>query len=685
MKKLFFAICFNLVFIGFSEARVTAISGYENIPQPTQSNAEPIVRNVSLDEFKEILKKGFKDAPKVNEKTINKNVSHVPSALRLQAKQNKNKSFFQKVYEQAIERVSVPQNTQRPDIANQHSFSTTSTEKQQQDWNVKGTPVITAYIPPNNTPVMVPALEHIPYLMSSLEVLPSGIVKFEDTITVIANGEKLKNGLTRILPLKVFNTEGEAQTLDYSVIGVRVNDMPVDYLIISNGKNALMVPKNDYQLPPGVYTYKFEYLVDNLLWDYDSFYQLYWDVGGNGWNLVVDRLGASLNLPQKDALIEHNILLGNSYNLATNAVSIHPNGPTAMAYIASRPLFIGEGMHLIANISKNSFTPESFWQKINRHFYGYGEVYLSILGLIIITISFIISWHFIKNNKSQMKITLNKTSMIIRYLTTNNFDAKSVCGFILDLYKKNIIDIQQSDDTILLIKRTDNFKSLTSNEQKALKKLFPTHETIFNVNKQNKLPLRRFSTTLRSGLTRQMLKFKLKLNLGYLLFSLVMLFLTETSIALFEFNSWYVFKILCLASFLSLAGIIIFKLGRNIWIKSINKFISLVLLAFSFIIFSAVISPLAALILILSIVIITMFLTLYSQRMGLIKQYIQEAGNFKDYLLSNRDNIVKSRSFVNYQSAIWAFDLEDMFIKEPSCEYNKLMIAKNILKILSDK
>ena len=37
------------------------------------------------------------------------------------------------------------------------------------------------------------------------------------------------------------------------------------------------------------------------------------------------------------------------------------------------------------------------------------------------------------------KINLNKTSVMMRYLLCNKFDKKSVCGFLLDLYKKNII------------------------------------------------------------------------------------------------------------------------------------------------------------------------------------------------------------------------------------------------------
>ncbi len=683
MKKLFFAICFSFLFVAISQAKITPVSGFEKIPQPTQNKEEPAVRDVSMSEFKEMLKKGFTEAREVDKANIDRNVSYIPSQVHRQKEEEKKKSFFQKVYEQAINRVSAPKNTARNDVVDIIPAKEFTIEKQQENWNEEGIPTITAYLPPNNTPFSVPALEHIPYLMSSIEVLPSGLVKFEDTVSVIANGNRLNKGLTKILPLRVFNAEGKSQKLDYSILNVQVNDLPVSYKLVSNGKNALMVPTKDYPLTPGIYTYKFEYVVDNLLWDYGAFYQLYWDVAGNGWNLVVDRLGASLNLPLQGTLVDHNVLLGSPSNLSSGAVYTQPNGLTATAYIAARPLFIGEGMHLIANISKAAFITETIWQKIIRNFYSYGDIYLSILGLIIITVSMIISGLYISKNKGQLKISLSKTPMLIRYLLFNRFDIKSVCGFLLDLYKKNIIDIQQAGETILLIKRTDNLKSLTSNEQKALKQIFPAHETVFNVNKQNILPIKRFSSILGRGLWKQMFSFNLKLNSGYLLLSSLILFFVEAAVSAFSLNSLYVFKIVSLTTILCFIAILSFLIGKKIWVKIFIRFVSIIIIAISIVLYSAVISPIAAIFLILSMIVITTALSIYSRRLGLLKQYIQDMGEFKDYLLKNHDNIVLGKNFLNYQSVIWAFDLENDFVPVANPEYNKLPIVENIAKIWS--
>ena len=686
MRKLFFAICFNLLLCLPVLAKVTPVSGYENIPtmQNDSANSEPEVHEVEFDDFKHFIQERFTTAPKADASSINKNVGYLPSLTRQQMEEENKKGFFQKIYEEALNRISTTPAPLRDDVATKDDI-VPEISTQEENWETANIPIITAYLPPHNTPFIIPALEHIPYLMNSIEILPSGLVKFEETIVVVSNGEKLKQGLTKILPLYVYNSEGKSQRLDYSIIGVRVNDMSVDYHLTDNGRNALLVPKDNYKLDPGIYTYKFEYLVDNLLWDYDNFYQFYWDIGGNGWNLVVDRLGASLALPTEGGIISQEVLLGSARRLSSNAVNIRPNGRFATAYIAARPLFIGEGMHLVANINKDVILSPTFWQKLVRSFYDYGDIYLALLGFIVIAGSFIISWRYIAQDKGQLKLFLPKTAMAIRYLLFNRFDLKSVCGFLLELYKKNIIDIQQSGDTILLIKRTDNTKTLQKYEINALRYLFPAHETVFTVNNKNLLPFKRFANCLDKGLQKQMLKFRLKLNLGYLLFSLAMLIVTEAFMAFFKLNSLYSFTVMVCASLACLAAVALWQFGHRRFIKVLAKLFSLDIILTSFIIFAAVVHPLSGIIIIASITVIVVALGIYSKRLGLIKHYIKDFANYRDYLLKHHDNIVLSRDFINYQAAIWALDLENDFVPSGRQEYYKLRIMSNILALLKQK
>lgn len=683
MKKLFFAICFNLVLGVDAFAAIRAVSGYEHIQRQDNTERETPIHEMELEDFKEMLAENFSQASEVNIETINKSVDYIPSVIKENIKKEEDKSLFQKIYEAAVNRVDAASSAvKREDVVSVKSEVTT-VRQQQNTWQDSTVPVVTAYLPPDNRPVYIPALEHISYLMNSIEVLPNGLVKFEETMVVVANGEKLKKGLTKILPARIYAKDGKSRRLDYSVIGVTVNDMPVDYRLTDNGNNILLIPSDDYDLTPGIYTYKFEYLVDNLLWEYDDFYNFYWDVGGNGWNLVIDRTGASLSLPVEGGILEQTVLIGVPGHLNENAASMRSNGRYATAYIASRPLFIGEGMFLMTHISKDTIVSPTLWQRIIRSFYDYGDVCFAMVGLFVIALSFKISWRYIAADKGQLKLSLNKTAMVIRYLLFNRFDTKSVCGFLLELYKKNIIDIQQSGDTILLIKRTDNVKSLKPYEQKALQKLFPGHETVFSINRQNKLPFKRFAAVLEQGLGKEMLKFRLKLNTGYLFFSLSMLFVTEAFISALKIDSGYVFTIISISTLIALGAVALWYCGCRRWLKVLARLMALDIVICCFIVMSAVINPFAAALLLLSVMVIVFSLTVYSKRMGLIKHYIQEMSVFKQYLQEHHDNIVLGKNFLNYQAAIWAYDMEDEFVPSGNPEYWKLPVVKEIAKILS--
>jgi hypothetical protein len=683
MKKLFLAICFNLLMFSIQPtlARVTPVSGYASVPQPqtAQNVGDVQVTEMPYDEFATMLKDNFEQAQVADANNINHMTDAVPSAEEEAREEEAQKGFFQKVYENALKRVSTPQENKRADVATPMQQAV-PVAKQREDWQENNISTIQALLPSDTTPVAVPAVEHIPYLMNSIEVLPSGLVKFEETVVVVADGTKLRHGLTKILPIAVYNGKGEMHRLNYSVIGVAVNDMPVDYHLTRNGDNVLLVPNDDYQLLPGIYTYKFEYVVDNLLWPNDKSYIFYWNVGGNGWNLVVDRLGVSLNLPQQGALLDAKAFLGVPPYIEDNPIEERPNGLTAKAYIAKRPLFIGEGMHLIAAIDSGALLPASGWQKFVRKLYDKGDIIVLLFGAGVILLSFVVSWRFILKDKGLEKISVNKTAAMVRELLFNRFDMKSVCGYLLEWYKKNIIDIQQSDSTILLIKRTDNMRSLQPFEQKALHKLFPHHETVFNVSEQNKLPFKRMIAVLEKGAHKQLWRFKARLESGYFLLSLAMLLLTEYAMASFKVDASRVFEVLVLTTLMDIGAVSVWLYQGRRWLKYILRLLSVDVLLLGVILFSAVIEPISAFLLSALIIGIMKVLQLYVRRQGLIRHYITDLQQQREHLLKQRDNIILGKSFLNYQALIWAFNLEDDFVPAGEPEFYKIAIVKQIIQ-----
>ena len=122
---------------------------------------------------------------------------------------------------------------------------------------------------------------------------------------------------------------------------------------------------------------------------------------------------------------------------------------------------------------------------------------------------------------------------------------------------------------------------------------------------------------------------------------------------------------------------------RRRWLKIAARLFVLDIVGLGLIVLSAVIHPLAALLLLFSLAVIVAALHIYGRRLGLIKHYIQDIGRFRDYLVANHDNIVLGRDLVNYQPLIWALDLETDFVPVRGSERCKLQTAGNIAAMWS--
>ena len=117
MKKLFFAICFNICIFGTSNAKITPISGYTNITQEIVGNKEDAIKEIDREEFTIFLNNRFKNATKANKNDINKTTSSINTEMEKIQKKDGGKSFFQNLYDKALKRINKPSDEDRDDIA----------------------------------------------------------------------------------------------------------------------------------------------------------------------------------------------------------------------------------------------------------------------------------------------------------------------------------------------------------------------------------------------------------------------------------------------------------------------------------------------------------------------------------------------------------------------------------------
>ena len=686
MKKLFSAICFSFIFPVFSVlAATTELNSIDELrvreaqmPKAAEIINDPRIpsgeNKEEMDNFiKERLKTVVVTKLDENEDLDNlKSIDVQHSAEYVDMIKESKKSTFEKIYDNALKRLYSPQSSSPEDINEPYNDvyyyinDKPSVEEQKKEWEAPDFPVVNVELP-NGTKTLAPAKEHIPYLFSKIEILPTGLIGINETITVVANGDKLKNGLSRAISKYSTSRIGVRNKIDLTLLSVTINGQEIPYKAEEVGDKIILTPKEDYTLAPGIYTYNFSYLIDRQLWHYDEFNEFYWDVTGSSWNLVVTNAGASVSLPGTQPPLSQNILLGYPGNLTTEGAFVTMGKDNTLGFAAQVPLFVGEGMHLIVSLPKNNLLPPDLSKRFSWFIADYGDIVFALAALAAILISYIISWKYINSGRSRLKTGIRRTAPMLRYLIKGTFDTVSFVSYLLELFRKNIIDIQESDGEIMLIKKTDNLKSLDRREHKAVNHLFPGKESVIRVNAQNQLKFKRAFKLIEKNTHSLFKSLSLKLSAGYLFFSIGMLLLAEAAIAAISVNFGQLF-IIELAGSVTLAFYIwILKLKfKSAPVAWLSKIFALFIIVFTLMVLSIYIHLVSALLILTMIYVIFAYTGIFVKRNGLMKNNIKDALAFRDYLIDNAATLCLGRDFAAQQANVFALDIAKKYPITPN-------------------
>lgn len=695
MKKNFLAICFMTVFL--TEAAFAAVTEMNEMDKPSENRGQTI--DISLPEgmpdpnnvdevisfFKERFRKASVNRVQSNEdlsRSESMNIQH--SAEYIQQMQEQNKSVFEKIYDNAMGRISgSDQANTKPSETVFYQMNTNQVQNPVENLQSPDIPVVNVTLPTGNK-IIAPAREHIPYMLSSYDLLPTGLIQVREDVTVVANGQKLKNGLIKIVDKNSVSRAGVRKKIDMQLLSVTVNGQEVPYVLEEIGDKIYIKPKQEYILTPGVYTFTFNYLLDRKLWYYDDFSEFYVDVTGSYLNMVITSANAIVSVPDGRNFISQNVIVGKEGRFSDRRAIVASLDGNALGFASVTPLLPGEGMHLLVSLDKDVFLEPDWNRRFAWFVTDYGDILFSLAGLLAILLSYMLSFRYLRRRKTLQKSTSVLSPVSLRYLSQRRFDGRAFVSGLLELVRKNFIDIQSQDNTILLIKKTDNLRALERHEKKAVNSLFPGKENVLQASSIQALKFKRAMDAMEKGAKLSAKLASLKSNIGYLFFSVGMLILSEIAISLLAVNPLQMSFILFSGTLMIAFYIWIFRRKfQNKILQSVVKILAVVFILFAILLISVYVKLISAVFIAAMVYCIFDFETLFSKQGGLVKSKIQEAEDMKKYLIANADTINKSQLFNNRQSYIFALDVERYY---PQNQYNqyvyKLDLAEKILSLI---
>ena len=387
-------------------------------------------------------------------------------------------------------------------------------------------------------------------------------------------------------------------------------------------------------------------------------------------------------MPQGFAFRDAEAIIGKGKNVSNQRTNVFNLAKNVLAFSNKTPLFNGEEMNIITVMDKNVFI-KNYDKNFNTFLNDWGNIVYAGLGFTAILISFILSLFSLKKEQRK-KYTPSYSGALMRSILIGKFDRLAYVAELLDLYRKNAIDLISENNRYFLVAKNIKNSKLTKVEKKALGILFSRKNTQIEINVTNNLKFKKTLRIIEKSIKKQIKKYRLMQNIGYIVFSIIMLLLTEFFIAGISINLAQSLTVMISSSLLY---------AFYIWIlrhKFKYRLIGLLFKSFSIVaimliaLFCSIYTGIVTALLIVAMIgTIFAFSRIFSEHNNFINDAKNAVGNFREYLISRADAINLSRDFINQQSNIFALSLQEYFPPNVSNKnYYRLDIAENIKQAL---
>ena len=138
--------------------------------------------------------------------------------------------------------------------------------------------------------------ERITNFDSDITVAANGVLTVRETITVYAAGTAIVHGIYRDFPPVSTDEYGSALAPNILSVTMDGQDEPNGTLAIAGGFR-LMMGDGNRTLEHGPHVFHLTYSQSQRLGSGDGLDLFNWDVAGSGWDLSIDRIGATVHLP----------------------------------------------------------------------------------------------------------------------------------------------------------------------------------------------------------------------------------------------------------------------------------------------------------------------------------------------------------------------------------------------------
>lgn len=243
--------------------------------------------------------------------------------------------------------------------------------------------------------VALPAIaeEAITNYQSRVVLATDGTVDVTETITVMAEGNRIRRGIFRDIFTELINPDGSRLRSSLNVISVTRDGRPEPFETEGVSKGTrIRIGDADVFLAYGTHTYIIRYTMTRMGRFFEDHDELYWNVTGNFWDFPINRSGATVELPAGaniSAVTGYTGALGST----EQAVRAQRTSETTATFLATRRLGSGEGLTIAVAFNKGVLVvPEGFQGGMNW-LSDHRDQILPVIGVLAVLLYNLLAWN----------------------------------------------------------------------------------------------------------------------------------------------------------------------------------------------------------------------------------------------------------------------------------------------------
>lgn len=211
-----------------------------------------------------------------------------------------------------------------------------------------------------------------------------GMLSITETITVVAEGNAIKRGIYRDIPVRYGDDWfGLGARVPFSINSIECDGEPTTYHTENNDSTVrVYIGDAATELPFGEHTYVVSYETRQLRF-FDDHDEVYWNATGNAWAFPIEKATASVVLPGDvpEASIEAEAYLGPLGSSNQAGVAIEPlASERGRRFTASRMVPSGDGLTVVVQFAKNAVTePSALATMLDDPYLRFGLIAVAIV------------------------------------------------------------------------------------------------------------------------------------------------------------------------------------------------------------------------------------------------------------------------------------------------------------------